>query len=77
MMLLWLVVILIGGSEKRYSKTGRIMNIDAEDIIITSKYGSHLPILGTIFSNCNISSVFEFGCGLFSTAFFLKYANDS
>ncbi len=51
------------------------MNIDKSDILITSKYGSHLPILGTIFSNCEIKNVFEFGCGLFSTFFFLKYAN--
>jgi hypothetical protein len=39
-----------------------MMNIDP--------YASHIPILETIFSICNIKKVFEFGPGKYSTKFF-------
>lgn len=39
-------------------------------------FGSHLPLLEEIFKQRTINSVLEFGCGDFSTDFFLKNSND-
>jgi hypothetical protein len=39
-------------------------------------YGSHLPLLEEIFKLRKIDSVLEFGCGDFSTDFFVKNCND-
>jgi hypothetical protein len=39
------------------------------------KYRSHLPVLKLIFDFVSIKSVFEYGCGLYSTGFFVSNAN--
>lgn len=36
------------------------------------EYSTHTPILQAILDNKNIASVFEFGCGLYSTILFAK-----
>ena len=36
-----------------------------------SKYSSHLPVLKLIFDFIDIKSVFEYGCGMYSTRFFV------
>ena len=38
------------------------------------KYMSHLPVLKLIFEVCDIKTVFEYGCGIHSTSFFLEHS---
>lgn len=38
------------------------------------KYRSHLPVLKIIFDFTSIQNVFEYGCGLYSTKFFVEHA---
>lgn len=39
-----------------------------------NKYATHLPILQYIFKTVQIKTVFEYGCGLYSTRFFIDNA---
>lgn len=39
-----------------------------------AKHTSHLPVLELIFKYANIKNVFEYGCGSFSTKFFVDHA---
>lgn len=38
------------------------------------KHASHLPVLELIFKNSDIKDVFEYGCGVYSTRFFVDHA---
>lgn len=38
------------------------------------KYGSHLPVMELLFKYSDIKNVFEYGCGLYSTKFFIGHA---
>jgi predicted O-methyltransferase YrrM len=42
---------------------------------MNNPYSTHLPVLEFLFENLSINSVFEFGCGEFSTLFFAQKAN--
>jgi hypothetical protein len=44
-------------------------------IIPKRKYASHLSTLEIIFAHSNIKDVFEYGCGRYSTKFFIDHAN--
>jgi hypothetical protein len=39
-----------------------------------AKYASHLPVLELLFKYSNIKDVFEYGCGSYSTKFFIDNA---
>jgi len=39
----------------------------------SSKYGSHIIVLDAIFKNIKIENVFEYGCGIYSTKFFVDH----
>lgn len=41
-----------------------------------NKYASHLPVLEAIFKFRSINTVFEYGCGYYSTKFFVDHAKE-
>ena len=41
-----------------------------------NKYATHLPILEAIYDVFKFQKVFEFGCGYYSTSFFVEHCNE-